>query len=156
MIAEIALVPAAALAVTGAVMDVRTRRIPNWLVIALALAAACGVGVSLGWSALGSSAIHALIALLVGMGLFAIGAIGGGDAKFYSAAAFGVPLGGALEMLGYVALAGFVAVLAMLIWYRGFKTMAGKKRVSWTLPYGLPICCGFLLQGFAFDRVFLA
>ena len=90
MITEPALIPAALFAVVGAVWDVRTRRIPNWLVALLALAAAGATLGMDGWSALGSSAIHAAIALVVGMGLFALRAIGAGDAKFYSAAALAV------------------------------------------------------------------
>lgn len=154
MTPEIAFLPAALIAVIGAALDVRSRRIPNRLVMALAIAAAGATLVSFGWAALGSAALHALIALLVGMALFALRAIGGGDAKFYSAAAFGVPLSGALGMLAFTAISGLVAVVAMLIWYRGFKMSAGQERRSWTLPYGLPICCGFLIQAYSLTGFF--
>lgn len=144
MITEPALIPAALFAVVGAVWDVRTRRIPNWLVALLALAAAgATVGMD-GWSALGSSAIHAAIALVVGMGLFALRAIGAGDAKFYSAAALAVPLGAALPMMGWVVASGFALLIGMAIWHRGFKVAKAGKKEGWTLPFAVPIACGFL------------
>ncbi|WP_341712976.1 prepilin peptidase [Erythrobacter sp.] len=100
MAAEIALALAAALGLIGAVWDLRTRRIPNWLVLAMAVAAAAAAALGPDWTLVGSTAIHALIALLVGMLLFAVRMIGAGDAKFYAAAAFAIPLDRALPMLG--------------------------------------------------------
>lgn len=144
MAAEIALWAAVAVAVLGAAWDVRSRKIPNWLVLVLAICAIAATVISGGLTLLGSAALHALIALLVGMALFAIKAIGAGDAKFYSAAAFAVPLDRALPMLGWVALVGLVVVIFLVIFYRGLKRVQDGQRKSWTLPYGLPICAGFL------------
>ena len=135
---------AMALAVVGAAWDVRARRIPNWLVVLLAMSAGAATVASGGWSVFAWAAIHALIALLVGMGLFAMKAIGAGDAKFYSAVAFGVPLSQALPMLGWVSLSALVLIFGMIIWYRGLKIVRAGQRTSWTLPYGLPIACGFV------------
>lgn len=146
MAAEIALALAAALGLIGAVWDLRTRRIPNWLVLAMAVAAAAAAALGPDWTLVGSTAIHALIALLVGMLLFAVRMIGAGDAKFYAAAAFAIPLDRALPMLGWVALSGLVMVALMTIWYRGFKLVRDGKRQSWTLPYAVPIFCGFLAE----------
>ncbi|WP_203230535.1 prepilin peptidase, partial [Segeticoccus rhizosphaerae] len=84
MAAEVALWVAIALAVLGAAWDIRTRRIPNWLVLALAVFATGATLASGGLATLGSTAIHAVIVLFVGMGLFAIKWIGAGDAKFYT------------------------------------------------------------------------
>ncbi|MEZ5681360.1 MAG: prepilin peptidase [Erythrobacter sp.] len=155
MAAEIAFWAAAALAILGAGWDVRTRRIPNWLVLALAAVAAGATFASGGFGLLGSSALHALIALLVGMALFAVRAIGAGDAKFYAAAALAVPLDRALAMLGWVALSGLVVVIILMVVYRGLRMVKDGKKVSWTLPYGLPICCGFLGASLLpFDRLF--
>ena len=144
MAAEIALWAAAAVAVLGAAWDVRTRRIPNWIVLVLAALAASATVASGGFAALGSSGLHAVIVLLIGMGLFALKAIGAGDAKFYAAAALAVPLDRALIMLGWVAAIGLVVIIFLVIFYKGLKIVEGEKRESWTLPYGLPICCGFL------------
>lgn len=144
MVAEIALWAALALSVVGAVWDVRTRRIPNWLV---GLVAVCSLTATLaagGLPLLGSTAIHAGIALVVGMALFALRAIGAGDAKFYTAIALAVPLDRSLTMLTWVVAAGFLLLILLMIYYRGLKMMTDGKKRSWTLPYGLPICCGFV------------
>lgn len=149
MIGELFLFAAMACAVVGAVMDVRTRRIPNGLVLVLGLCAAGATIFAAGWTEFGWAAIHALIALVVGMGLFAIRAIGAGDAKFYSAAAFGIPLGEALPMLGWVAVSGLVVLLGMFAWHRGPKVYQGEEKTSWTLPYAVPIAIGFLAVTYA-------
>ena len=150
MVAEIAIWAACALAVLGAAWDIRTRRIPNWLVLALA---ACATGATLasgGLAMLGSSALHALIVLLIGMGLFALKAIGAGDAKFYSAAALALPLGRALPMLAWVVISALVVLVILIVIYRGLKMVKDGKRQSWTLPYGVPICFGFLATTLGF------
>lgn len=155
MAAEIAFWVAVALAVLGAAWDVRTRRIPNWLVLILAIFAAGSSFLAGGIDMVGSGALHALIALLVGMALFAVRAIGAGDAKFYAAAAFAIPLDRALSMLGWVALSGLVVMIFLVIVHRGLRVVHDGDRVSWTLPYGLPICCGFIGANLLpFDRLF--
>lgn len=144
MAAEIALWAAAALAVLGAAWDIRTRRIPNWLVLVLAVFATGATIASGGLAMLGSTALHAVIVLLVGMALFALKWIGAGDAKFYTAAALAVPLDRAVPMLGWVAIAGLVVMIALVIFYRGLKIVRNGKKESWTLPYAVPIAFGFL------------
>ncbi|QKG71134.1 A24 family peptidase [Erythrobacter mangrovi] len=146
MAAEIALALAVAIGLTGAVWDVRTRRIPNLLVLPLAVAAVGATVLGADWSVLGSTALHAAIALVVGMLLFAGRLIGAGDAKFYAAAALAIPLDRALPMLGWVALSGLALVALMTIWYRGLKITRNGERQSWTLPYAVPIFCGFLAE----------
>ncbi|WP_324829181.1 A24 family peptidase [Qipengyuania zhejiangensis] len=141
---QVALWIAGGLAIAGAVWDIRYRRLPNWLALALGVAAIVATFLAGGWALLGSAAIHAVIVLVVGMALFALKAIGAGDAKFYSAAAFAVPLDRALPMLGWVSVSALVIVIAMTIWYRGLKVIEGGKRKSWTLPYGVPIGIGFI------------
>lgn len=130
--------------------DVAARRIPNWTVGLLALAAVAHSVAFHGWSGAGSAGLHALIALIVGMVLFRFGAVGAGDAKLYAAAALAVPLGMALTMLGYTALAGMVLWILMFIRNRGIKNRSpGQSRLSWTLPYGLPIAIAFVLVNVA-------
>ena len=146
MTGEILVIVAMVLAVAGAGWDIRTRRIPNWLVVVLGLSAAAASVVLGGWPTLGWAAAHALIALVAGMGLFALRAIGAGDAKFYTAAALAVPLDRALPMLGWVTATALVLVLGMIAWHRGLKVVRDGKKTSWTLPYGVPICCGFLAE----------
>lgn len=74
-----------ALCAAGAWLDVRERRIPNaltvgGLVLALALRLAEGPG------ALGAGLAAALLAFAVGLPLFLVGGMGGGDVKFLAMA----------------------------------------------------------------------
>jgi prepilin peptidase CpaA len=133
--------PAAVLAAAGAFLDIRTRRLPNWLCAGLAVLAAAGLALSQGSDALPSAGLHALIALVAGMLLFRAGMIGGGDAKFYAAAACGIPLSQALPLLGWTSAAGLVLWLAMLTARSIAKRSLALK--GWDLPYGVAIFAGF-------------
>lgn len=141
------LVPALAAAVilaalVAAVFDIVTYRIPNWLVLVVAVLAVVK-GVAAGLDVLGWSALHAAIALLIGMGLFALGWIGGGDAKLYAALALAVPLEGALAMLGWSSIGGLVLILVMAIARRvAGKPLVAKDGSRWSVPYGVAIFVG--------------
>lgn len=149
--ADLALAACMVLAAAGAVWDIASRRIPNWLCLLLA-AASLGYA----WSAGGTDAMlwgaaHALVALVVGMGLFALGVIGGGDAKFYSAAAFAIPLYQGLPFLGWTSVAGLVLLIVLVVGNRVFakvrKPMSELRRME--VPYGVAIASGFALAFFA-------
>lgn len=127
--------------------DLSQRRIPNWLCAATALAG-LGYGFAAGgWPVLGSHAAHAALALVVGMGLFAVGAFGGGDAKFYAAVAAWFALSEAAALLMAVALSG---LLLLVVWFT-VRRAAGKpiRRTGGdpadTLPYGLAIGSGAVI-----------
>lgn len=81
MMADLALWFSYAIAVLAALYDVKTRRIPNWSVILLAVAALGHTVLVATPSAAGSAALHMILALCVGMLLFRLRAIGAGDAK---------------------------------------------------------------------------
>jgi prepilin peptidase CpaA len=157
-----------ALGLTGAWTDVRTRRIPNVLVLAglltaLVLRAAWGV------SPLLEGLTGAGVALLIGFPLFALRAFGGGDVKFLVAcAAFvGLPLLG-MSILFAGAFGGLLAVAVILrrrvglvAWMRTMELARsaatfGKsgERVTLdqegavTAPYGVAIAAGCLLAWF--------
>lgn len=102
---------------------------------------------------LGLSAIHALIALVIGMALFGIGFIGAGDAKMYSCVAFAIPLQQALVMLGWTSLAGFVVLVAMSATRRISGVPLRKDGKGFPVPYGVAIAAGFWLT--ALGRVSL-
>lgn len=126
-------------------LDWRHRRLPNWLSAMLAvlgLAAALRYG---GVELLGSSLIHAAIALCVGIILHAFGWIGGGDGKYYAAAACWFPLGLGIALLFCVAVAGLVLFLG---WF-GLRRLRGIEMElvpdnpdATKLPYGLAIAAG--------------
>lgn len=92
---------------------------------------------------LGSSALHALAALVVGIGLFAAGFIGAGDAKLYSTAAFALPLGEALPMLGWTSVTGLGVLIAMSIVRRARGLPLRKDGKGFSVPYGVAIAGGF-------------
>ena len=144
MSASILLLPAAAIAAAGAFLDIRDQRLPNWLCAALALAALTGLAFSRGAALLPWALLHAAVALVVGMLLFRLGAIGGGDAKFYAAAACAFPLlpaAGPLGLLGWTSAAG----LALLIAMAAGRRMLGRPVFlkGWAVPYGVAIAAGF-------------
>jgi prepilin peptidase CpaA len=132
------------IAAIGSYLDLRYRRLPNWL-CAIALVAGLALVVAMGsWGAVPSSLLHVLIALAVGIGLFALGAIGGGDAKFYAALAAWFPLRDGFLLIGAVSLAGLVLLAAWLPW-----RVARRRRqppvdgdVFDKLPYGVAIALG--------------
>lgn len=146
--ALVALAVLAVLALAGALLDLRHRILPNWL-CGLTLLAGLGFALAQGGLALvGSSAAHAFVALLAGMGLFALGAIGGGDAKFYSAISAWFAIGDSFRLLFSVSLVGLA--LALLFW-RGSKRARtpgseSASRAHLMVPYGVAIAVGAVIQ----------
>lgn len=114
------------------VIDIRTRRIPNWLTAGAAAFALA----SAGWDGLPASALGAVIAGVAGL-VLAIAARGGfgmGDVKLMAFAGAAVGAGAALPFLVLMALAGgAIAVAAMLF------SGAGRRA---TIPYGPAIALG--------------
>jgi len=135
---------ALALGAVGAVWDILHRRIPNWLCAIFAFACATRLVWIDGWEALGSGGLHAVLALIVGMLLFRLGWFGGGDAKFYTAAALGTPLGSAIGLLFWTAIGGLglVVVFGMLRLISRTRDKDRAKRLA-ILPYGVAISIGF-------------
>jgi prepilin peptidase CpaA len=140
-----------ALAAVGAAWDAKVRRIPNWLCVLLAVPALAYAWTAAGESGLLWGAAHAALALVVGIGLFAMGAIGGGDAKFYSAAALAVPLQNGFALLGWTSAAGivllFVLVVAKLMFARTGRSLRDLRKMQ--VPYGIAIAAGFALTALA-------
>lgn len=135
---------------TAGWLDLKYRRIPNWLCAMTALAGLGYAAWSAGLPPLGSHALHLAIALAVGIGLFALGIVGGGDAKFYAAVAGWFALGQAIALAVTVSLVGLVL---LFVWF-GWRRLAGKPvRVRGgtafdSLPYGIAIAGGGLLSWF--------
>jgi prepilin peptidase CpaA len=135
-----------AIVVIAAWTDVRERRIPNWL-CAVNLGLGLGFsGLAAGWPGTGSAFAHVAAALAVTMGLFAAGAIGAGDAKFYASMAAWLPIGDGLLLLSLVALAG----LALLVLFVAIRLRGRSRRPRDSgspfskLPYGVAIGLGGL------------
>lgn len=139
-----ALWPALAAAGLGAILDIWNRILPNWLCAALAIAAAGGLALADGRGAILGALLHAAIALIVGMALFRFRVIGGGDAKFYAAAACAIPLREALHFLGWTSAAGLALLIVMIIGRRLLPSTRGTPILrGWDVPYGVAIFVGF-------------
>lgn len=136
------LIMALALALlVAAWLDLRSRLIPNWLTLSIALAA------PLWWWSNGlpfwpDAALQVGLALIVFTlfaGLFALGAMGGGDVKLIAALALWLPLEPLLRMLVVIALAGGVVTIATLVWHRRTHREGTPE-----IPYGVAISCAGL------------
>lgn len=130
-------------------LDLSQRRIPNWL-CAITAVAGLAAALMLGdISNLGSHALHALLALLGGMVLFAMGGLGGGDAKFYAGVACWFALRQAPALLVSIALSGFL-VLVLWFVYRRIRRLPISRKKSESpfddIPYGIGIGIGAILM----------
>lgn len=138
---------AVAVLVAGAALqDWRARTISNaWpLALLILFAIAWPLGAVAG--PLGSHLIHFVLALLVGMGLFALGGIGGGDAKLYAAVALWFDLRYALYLFLCVVFAG--ALLALIQIGVHMTRHSGEQRTralrQGKIAYGVAIALGTL------------
>jgi prepilin peptidase CpaA len=96
---------------TGAWLDIRTRRIPNWLTLS-AVVAALGLRVLVGGSALLDGVLGLGLAFALLLPLFAMGGLGGGDAKLLMAAgAFLGPKGFVVALLATALVGGLMSVV---------------------------------------------
>jgi prepilin peptidase CpaA len=139
----------AAIGGVGAYLDIGTRRLPNWLCLIGLLAGAGFSVIDGGWSVVLMALLHALVALLVGMGLFAMRWIGGGDAKFYAALAAWFPLQAGLGLLVTVSLTGLLLLIAWLPFRR--RLMRADSGVAIDsdfrkVPYGVAIAGGAVIH----------
>lgn len=148
------LVVCPALLIVAALKDVTTYTIPNW--ISLALIAAffpTALVLGLGLDALGLHAAIGFGALIAGMAMFALGWIGGGDAKMFAATALWLGWPASATFLLVTALAGGVLAVTLL----AMRSIRLRRYVSagpaWlsrlaepgeNVPYGLAICIGGL------------
>ena len=127
--------------------DAQHRRLSNTLVFLTAISGFVLTAVTVGITAAGSGLLHAAVAVLVGLPLFARGYIGGGDVKYYAAVAAWFPIGHGLQLLALVSLAGFMLTLGWLVWRRlVHKPHAGLPgQGADNVPFGIAIACGALL-----------
>ncbi len=144
----------AALVIGAAVRDLATFTIPNWISIALVLAfapAALVAGVSL--PAIGISFAVGLGMLVIGAAMFALGWIGGGDAKLMAAAAIWIGLRGLAPFAIYTALAGGLLALGLVALRSAWLRPLAAVGPGWTqrlatpgesAPYGVAIAAGAL------------
>lgn len=123
----ILLIAVTVIAVIGAVTDLRSRRIPNWLTLSALPIGLIASGVLGGWQGLFLGVTGMLLALLIYFPLYLLRAMGAGDAKLMAAiAAFIGPIMWIHLFIAASILGGVVAVLFTLA--KGqFKTMLSKS-----------------------------
>jgi prepilin peptidase CpaA len=137
-----------AILAAAAVSDVRSRRIPNWSVLALAV-------LFVGWVFVGpsvsllSSVEAAGFVFLVTAALYYFNIFGAGDSKLMTAVALFAGLGHLLQVVFMTTLAGGVLALVSLAG-RPTRTLVmlqtrSKDRASRGIPYGVAIALGGVL-----------
>ncbi|OAN56583.1 MULTISPECIES: A24 family peptidase [unclassified Sphingobium] len=123
--------------------DVSTRRIPNWLCLLTFLLAIAATAYLQGAWVAGDHLLHAFAALAVGMALFALKAVGGGDAKFYAAVAAWFPLADAWRLFVLVSFSGLL-LLAVCFAVRRMRGLPLRRQSQGMdgIPYGVAIAVG--------------
>ena len=131
----------AVLLVIAAVGDIRSRIIPNWLNAAIALLAIpFWFAVGLDTHAMLIQVGLASVVLALFAACFVIGMMGGGDVKMLAALALWMPLGKMAALLVWMAVAGGVLTLGMLLVHR-----LRKSSDKLEIPYGVAISASALL-----------
>lgn len=142
------------LVLIGGLKDATTFTIPNWISLALVAAflpAALAGGAGL--PQIGLAAGIGLIALFAAMGMFAMGWIGGGDAKLFAAAALWLGFPAVVNFVLVTGLAGGALALALMglrtMWLRpiaerGPAWFSRLARPGGDVPYGVAIAFGAL------------
>ena len=143
-----------ALAIVAGLTDLTSMRIPNWisgLVILGFFPAALLLG--LPWTAFAVHAGVAVVALLVGMGLFALRLLGGGDVKLMASACLWLGVAGAGMFLLWTAVLGGLFCLMLLVaraWLQPYAAngpgwMTRLMAPKGDIPYGVAIAAGVLV-----------
>ena len=152
-----------ALVILAGLRDAVSYTIPNWISVALVGAfplAALAVG--LGFPAMGLHLAIGAAGLVIGMIMFALGWIGGGDAKLFAAAALWLGWPASLPYLAVTGVAGGALATLLLTLrsplFRPFVVngpgwFARLAEPGENVPYGLAIAAGAL---FAFPTSPLA
>jgi prepilin peptidase CpaA len=121
--------------------DLKTRTIPNWLNLAIALGAAVfwvSVGLPV-WPEVALRVAVAFVTFWVFAAAFAMGAMGGGDVKLIAALALWLPWQAVLVLLFLMSIAGGVLTLGYLIRHK-----LAKREEKLEIPYGVAIAFGGL------------
>ena len=103
------------LLIIATVCDFRTREIPDWISIAIAIVAI--ISASTGWLGIGLVlvAISGVVGLTMGFLLFRFAKLGGGDAKLIAALGMLVgPVGLLIVLFGMAIVGGVLSLVAML------------------------------------------
>lgn len=144
-----------ALVIIAGLKDLTTMTIPNWISGLLILGffpAGLAAGLS-GMEILAHLGV-AFAALLIGMAMFALRWLGGGDAKLMASACLWFGLSGAAPFILYTAVVGGLLSLGLLLARQHVAPWVPSGGPAWIttlmeprgdLPYGVAIAAGALL-----------
>ena len=135
---------AAALLVWAAVGDAGRYTIPNRFPAALALAFAAHAALAGTEAPLTAHLAVSALLFAAGAGLFALGAMGGGDVKLLAAAGLWAGPAGAAHLLVVMSVAGGFLALIVLALHRLSAPRGGERAAALRLPYGVAIATGGL------------
>ncbi|CCO49650.1 putative Type IV prepilin peptidase TadV/CpaA [Vibrio nigripulchritudo SOn1] len=113
------------------VSDIRHRRIPNKLVLLVAL---CTLPLAFNNGFIWDSLPYAVLLFVIGFVATVIGIWGGGDTKLLTAFAIGIHPDYLLLSVMSMFLLGGIQVIIMALYYRSLKTFREKG-----IAYGIPI-----------------
>lgn len=142
------------LTIVAGLKDLSSYTIPNWVSLALALAfVLLALTVGLPLAALGGHLLIGVLALVAGMALFAVGWVGGGDAKLLAACCLWLGWPGTEAFLLDTALAGGALAMLLLLARSQPVRALTPPLLGWVdrlvtpgepAPYGVAIAIGAL------------
>lgn len=145
----------AGLVLTGAVRDLISYRIPNWIPFAiLGLFPVAGLAAGLSLPTFGMHAAIGAAVLVAAMGMFAMNWVGGGDAKMFAAVAFWMGWPAVMDFLLWTAISGGVLAVGLLslrspalrpVILGGPPWLAKLSEPGGASPYGVAIAFGALM-----------
>jgi len=152
VIAALFLYGAILLLVAAALWDAVTLTIPNTLVLAVLALYLVSWTVDFDLSDILYDLLAAVIVFAAGFVLFALGGLGGGDAKLAPGAVLWVGYDGLLEFAFAMTIAGGILTIVLLLLRAGLRAAAVSqdslpvvlRRVS-PVPYGIAISAGAIL-----------
>ncbi len=137
----------------ASISDLTTMTIPNWIsLVLIAGFFVSSIVVQQGWSLFGTQILVGLTFFFIGVAMFAMGWMGGGDAKLMAATSLWFVWGDMVYYLIYTALAGGLLAL-FLMFGRSFMPVR-LLTTDWMLrlfkdekkmPYGLALAFGGLM-----------
>lgn len=123
------------LSLYACVSDLRMRRIPNGLVLALAVLGICySIGMGGLRAGLFTSMSGFIAGLLIWLPFWLLGWLGAGDVKFFAAAAAWLGPWGAVQAAAVGALVGAVLTVVWLGWERGIVVALQKSLIAFVHP----------------------
>lgn len=142
----------------GAIFDLLTYRIPNTVIVALALLFGVVAAVNYAQVPWFNHLAAGGLSLAVGLGLYALGQMGAGDAKLVTIIATWAGLGGLMPFLLWLAVSGF-GLVVVILGMRGLLNITLRRKSESEhprlprvlkrgegIPYGVAIALGALIS----------